>query len=64
MDAMTILVFAAAAMAAFSLVSGIGSMAQGGEWDEAHAHELMFRRTAWQGLAVVLVMLALLTTTA
>jgi hypothetical protein len=62
MDAMTMLIFAAAAMAALSLVSGIASMATGGEWDEQHAHELMFRRTAWQGLAVVLMMLALLTT--
>lgn len=63
MDAMTFLIFAAAAMAAWSLASGVVSMAQGGEWDERHAHELMFRRTAWQGLAVGLVLLALLTTT-
>ena len=61
MDAMTMLVFLAAGMAAVSLASGIVSMAHGGEWDELHAHELMFRRTAWQGLAVVLLLLALLT---
>lgn len=62
MDAMTFLIFAAAAMATWSLASGVVSMARGGEWDERHASELMFRRTAWQGLAVGLVMLALLTT--
>ncbi len=64
MDAMTILVLVAAAMAALSLAGGVVSMAHGGDWDELHAHELMFRRTAWQGLAVVLMLLALLTTTA
>ena len=59
MDAMTFFIFAAAGMAVFSLASGINSMAHGGEADALHSHELMFRRTAWQGLAVLLVLLAL-----
>jgi hypothetical protein len=63
MDLMTVLIFAAAAMAVVSLAGGIASMAHGGDSDALHSHELMFRRTAWQGLAVVLLMLALLTTT-
>jgi hypothetical protein len=35
-------------------------MAHGGESDLRHSHELMFRRTAWQGLAVALLLLGLL----
>jgi hypothetical protein len=60
MDAMTFLVFAAAAMAVVALFNGVVSMAHGGESDQIHSHELMFRRTAWQGLAVLLMMLAML----
>ena len=60
MDAMTLLVFAAAAMAAMALFNGVVSMAHGGESDRVHSHELMFKRTAWQGLAALLILLALL----
>ena len=63
MAAMTFFIFAAAAMAVFSLASGINSMAHGGESDVRDAlrsNHLMFRRVAWQGLAVGLVLLALL----
>lgn len=63
MDLMTVLIFAAGAMAVVSLASGIASMAHGGESDALHSNELMFRRVAWQGLAVLLLMFALLTTT-
>lgn len=64
MDAMTVFILVAAAMAAYSLASGIASMAQGGESDALHSNELMLRRVAWQGLAVLLVLLALFTTSA
>ena len=60
MDAMTFLIFAAAAMTVVALFNGVVSMAHGGESDRLHSHELMFRRTAWQGLAVLLLMLAML----
>jgi hypothetical protein len=60
MDAMTFFIFAAAAMAAVSLFSGVNSMAHGGEADAAQGNHLMFQRVAWQGLAVALVILALL----
>lgn len=61
MDAMTVFILAAAAMAAYSLATGINSMAHGGDSDALHAQEFMFRRVAWQGLAVLLVLLALFT---
>ena len=60
MNAMTFFIFAAAAMAVYSLTSGIASMAHGGESDQQHSEQLMFRRVAWQGLAVALVLLAVL----
>lgn len=60
MDVMTVLVLAAAATAALSLFNGVVSMAHGGEVDQLHSHELMFQRTAWQGLAVLFLLLALL----
>jgi hypothetical protein len=59
MDAMTFFVFVAAGAAAVSLCNGVVSMAHGGESDLRHSHELMFQRTAWQGLAVLFIMLAL-----
>ena len=61
MDAMTVFIFVAAAMVVASLFNGIASMARGGAADAAHSHELMFKRTAWQGLAVMLLLLAALT---
>lgn len=60
MNAMTVLVLIAAAMAAVSLFNGVSSMAHGGEYDRRHSHELMFKRVGWQGLAVLLLLLALL----
>lgn len=60
MDALTVFVLAAAGTAALSLFNGVVSMAHGGEADQQHSHELMFQRTAWQGLAVLLLLLALL----
>jgi len=61
MDAMTVFILVAAAMAAYSLASGITSMAHGGDADAQRSNGLMFRRVAWQGLAVLLLLFALLT---
>jgi Hypoxia induced protein conserved region len=60
MNAMTFFVLAAAATAALALFNGIVSMAHGGEEDQLHSHELMFQRTAWQAVAVLFLLLALL----
>ena len=59
MDALTMFIFVAAGMAAVSLFKGVASMAHGGEEDRLHSHELMFKRTAWQGLALFFLLLAL-----
>ena len=60
MDPITLLILAAGGMTVYALAQGIVSMAQGGESDLRHSHELMFKRAAWQGLAVFLVLLGLL----
>ena len=61
MNAITMFVYAAAAMAVLALLNGVVSMAHGGDEDQIHSHSLMFQRAAWQGLAVVLLLFALLT---
>lgn len=60
MDGMTLLVFIAAGLAVLSLYQGVAAMAQGGEWDQLHSHELMLKRTAWQAMAVLFILAALL----
>lgn len=52
-------VIALAATVAF-LILGIGAMAQGGEYDRAHATQYMMLRVAAQGAALVLLAFAML----
>jgi hypothetical protein len=42
------------------LVSGIVSMAQGGDFDQRHSHQLMFARVGLQGVTLLLLLFALL----
>lgn len=61
MTTLTILLVAigmAATVAA--LLTGILSMAHGGDFDDRHSHQLMFARVGFQALTVALVVLALL----
>jgi len=60
MSLMTAFVIAAAALAALTLFNGIVSMAHGGEEDQRASHRLMYQRVGWQGLALLLILLALL----
>jgi 4-amino-4-deoxy-L-arabinose transferase-like glycosyltransferase len=60
MDAMTVFVLIAAAMAAASLTQGIVSMAHGGESDQRRSAWLMLRRVGWQAAALGFILLALL----
>jgi hypothetical protein len=59
MNGITILVLLAAAGAAIALFNGILSMAYGGEADRVNSPKHMFKRVAWQGAAIVLVLVAL-----
>ena len=60
MDVLTVFVLVAALLTAISLFNGVASMAHGGEADAHESHWLMFRRTGWQALAVLFLLLALL----
>lgn len=44
------------------LATGIGSMAHGGRFDEAHSHHLMFARVGVQALTVALLALLVVIT--
>lgn len=56
---MTVLIVMAALATAAALVLGINSMAHGGEADIRRSARLMTARVAFQGLALLLLLLAL-----
>lgn len=55
----TLIIFALIATIA-ALGWGIGSMAHGGSFDAKHSHQFMSARVGFQGLAIVLLLIALL----
>lgn len=57
---MTLFAMLAFAAAAGFLVLGIASMAQGGEYDDAHVIPYMTGRVVMQGIAFLMILLALL----
>lgn len=60
MSLMTAFVMVAALFTVISLFNGIVSMAHGGPEDNRLSPLLMFRRVAWQALAFLFILLALL----
>jgi nitrogen fixation-related uncharacterized protein len=59
MELLTLLIIAALLATIASLVMGIWSMGKGGEYDEKHSNQLMRARVGFQGLALVLLLVAL-----
>ena len=59
MDIVTILVFVALIAVVVSLGWGVGSMAVGSEFDHKHDAQFMSARVAFQGLAVALILAAI-----
>ncbi len=59
MDAITLLVMLGVLATVVALFTGIGSMAEGGEFDDRHSHQLMFARVGLQALTLLLVVIAL-----
>ena len=59
MDAFTLLVMLGVLATVVVLFTGIGSMAEGGEFDDRHSHQLMFARVGFQALTLLLVLMAL-----
>jgi hypothetical protein len=60
MDIFVVLVVLALVATAVSLVLGMQSMARGGEYDRQHSGRYMTLRIAAQGIAFVLLLVALL----
>lgn len=59
MNMLTVLVVVASLATLAALVSGIASMAHGGVYDLRHSAKMMVARVGLQGLAFVLLILAL-----
>lgn len=57
---LNILILAALLATVAALAGGIVSMAHGGEYDRRHSYQFMFARVGFQGLALVLLVIALL----
>ncbi len=60
MDPLTLLVFVALGITAIALFNGVASMAHGGVEDDRASYGLMCKRCLWQGVAFVLVLIAML----
>lgn len=59
MSILTFLVMLGMLATVVVLFAGIGSMAEGGEFDDRHSHEFMFARVGFQALTIALVLVAL-----
>ena len=59
MDVLTIVIVACLVLTAVILFMGVGSMAQGGEYDEKHSEQLMFARVGMQAITLILLFVAL-----
>jgi fructose-specific phosphotransferase system IIC component len=59
MDILTVVIILALLLTIAVLFTGIGSMAQGGEFDKQHGTQLMFARVGMQGLTLLLLLIAL-----
>lgn len=60
MNILTIIVVLALLFTVVALFWGVGSMAQGGDYDREHSEKLMFARVGVQAVAFTLIVLALL----
>jgi len=59
MDILTLVILASLVLTVVVLVIGVGSMAQGGEFDEKHSDQLMFARVGMQAITLLLLFAAL-----
>ncbi len=59
MKSITILIVLALIATIVSIVMGIGSMARGGAYDDKHSGQFMNARIIFQGIAALLLLMAL-----
>ncbi len=60
MNLLTVMIVLAMLATVAALGAGVVSMVRGGQYDEEHSTRFMFGRVAFQGIALVLMMVALL----
>jgi len=61
MSILTILIVLAMLATLGVLVMGVGSMAHGGKYDDEHSQQFMYARVGLQGITLILLVVALLT---
>ena len=59
MNLLTIVIIAALVITVGVLITGLGSMAHGGEFNEKYGTQLMFARVGMQGITLILLLVAL-----
>lgn len=59
MSLLNITIIAALVLTVIALVTGVGAMGQGGEFDDKHADQLMFARVGLQGVTILLLFVAM-----
>ena len=59
MNLLTIVILISLVLTIIVMAAGIGSMAQGGEYDEKHGTQLMFARVAMQAVTLLLLFFAM-----
>jgi len=62
MTTLTAIIVIGLLASAGALLSGIVSMAHGGDFDQRHSHQFMFARVGLQGITLLLIVLVLLAT--
>jgi len=63
MDLLTTMIMFALIATLAALGTGVVSMVRGGEFDRKHGNQLMFARVGFQGLAILLLLVALIVAT-
>ena len=59
MNLLTIVILISLVLTVVVMAAGIGSMAQGGEYDEKHGTQLMFARVGMQAVTLLLLFFAM-----
>ncbi len=60
MTILTVLIVIALLATVGMLISGIVSMAHGGDFDQRHSHQFMFARVGFHGVTLLILFIALL----
>ena len=59
MATLTLMIILALIGTVGALITGVASMAHGGDFDQRHSHQFMFARVGFQGVALLMLLIAL-----